>query len=93
MKRRNFLKAGTALAGISLIPSITLAADESEKLSPDDPQASALKYTETSEVEGHYCHNCSQATGDLEAEWMGCNIFPGKQVKGSGWCAVWSARG
>jgi hypothetical protein len=93
MKRRDFLRTGTALAGVSLIPTIALAGDEQPKLSTDNPQASALQYTETSEKEGQYCHNCSQAKGDLNADWVGCNIFPGKQVKAEGWCSVWSARG
>ena len=93
MKRRDFIRNTTALAGASLIPAIALADDELPKLSPDDAQASALKYTESSETEGQHCSNCVHANGDLTADWVGCNIFPGKQVKGSGWCAVWAARG
>lgn len=93
MKRRDFLRTSTALAGVSLIPAIALGADELPKLAPDDAQASALKYTETSEIDGQHCNNCVHANGDLTADWVGCNIFPGKQVKGAGWCAVWGARG
>ncbi|WP_049722894.1 high-potential iron-sulfur protein [Gilvimarinus polysaccharolyticus] len=93
MKRRDFLRTSTVLAGASLIPAIALADNDLPKLSTDDTQASALKYTETSTTEGQHCNNCAHANGDLAADWVGCNIFPGKRVKGAGWCAVWAARG
>ncbi len=92
MKRREFLKLSAATAGATLIPVYTVQAQE-EKLSPDDPQAKALEYVEVSETEGQKCNNCIHAKGDLEAEWVGCNLFPGKQVKTEGWCKVWAARG
>ncbi|MGD8174516.1 high-potential iron-sulfur protein [Marinimicrobium sp. ARAG 43.8] len=92
MKRRDFLKLSAATAGATLIPVHMIQAQE-EHLSPEDPQAKALKYVEDSEIEGQHCNNCIHAKGDLEAEWVGCNLFPNKQVKGSGWCSVWAARG
>ncbi|WP_286806880.1 high-potential iron-sulfur protein, partial [Marinimicrobium sp. UBA4209] len=77
MKRRDFLKLSAATAGATLIPVHTVSAQD-EKLSPDDAQAKALNYMETSETEGQRCNNCIHAKGDLEAEWVGCNLFPGK---------------
>ncbi len=92
MKRRDFLKISAATAGATLIPVHAVYAQD-EKLSPDDDQAKALKYVEESETDGQRCDNCIHAKGDLESEWVGCNLFPGKQVKASGWCNVWAARG
>lgn len=91
MKRRDFMKLSGIGAGLALIPVTNLAIAE-EPLSPTDPQASALGYVEKSPQENANCGNCAQAKGDLAAEWVGCNIFPGKQVKAAGWCKVWSPR-
>ena len=88
MKRRDFLRTGALLAGASLIP-VKLLADE-PRLSVDDPQAKALAYTETSETDGQTCANCIHATGDLASDWVGCRLFPGKQVAAAGWCKVWA---
>lgn len=94
MKRRDFIKLSAAGVGATLIPVKMLhAADQDKpKVDVNDPQAQALEYVETSSVEGEYCNNCIHATGDLDAEWVGCNLFPGKLVKGEGWCNVWAAR-
>lgn len=94
MKRRDFLKLSAATAGATLIPLHMISAEEEEqeKLDPSDPQAEALKYTHESEVEGQRCDNCIHANGDLESEWVGCNLFPNKQVNAGGWCNVWAER-
>lgn len=96
MKRRDFLKLSAVGAGATLIPVQLLHAQEEEpakeKLSPEDPQAQALKYVHESPIEGQRCNNCIHAKGDLDQEWIGCNIFPGKQVNAAGWCNVWAAR-
>lgn len=94
MKRRDFLKLSAAGAGASLIPVKLLHAQEGgqEKLSPEDPQAQALEYVHETPTEGQRCDNCIHAKGDLDREWIGCNIFPGKQVNAAGWCNVWAAR-
>ncbi|WP_111641295.1 high-potential iron-sulfur protein [Marinimicrobium alkaliphilum] len=94
MKRRDFLKLSTATAG--LIPLVNIpvgyAAADKPRLATDDPQAQALQYIETSEVEGQYCDNCIHASGDLSEDWVGCNLFPGKSVAAKGWCSVWAPR-
>ena len=71
-------------------------------LDPESPQAKALGYHEHySDVdqsvwarykEGQICGNCQLAQGDVSADWMGCGIFPGKQVAREGWCNAWVAR-
>lgn len=88
MKRRDFLRTGALLAGAGLIPVKLMAEDE--KLAEDDPQAVALEYTHNSETEGQTCANCIHAMGDLESEWIGCRLFPGKLVAAAGWCKVWA---
>lgn len=93
MKRREFLQL-SGMAGVCmLIPSISLSALADEPLvSVDDPQAKALGYVELSPTDGQVCGNCIHAKGDLTAPDVGCNLFPGKQVKNAGWCKVWAAR-
>jgi len=92
MKRRDFLRLSAFTAGATLIPIKVLAAEEEARLDPSDPQAQALQYTEETPVEGQRCDNCIHASGDLSADWVGCNLFPGRQVKAGGWCSVWAAR-
>ena len=90
VKRRDFIKMTGLAAGASLIPVYQVRADEMAHLSEDDPQAKALGYVVQSTLEGSHCANCAQAKG--EGDWLGCNIFPGKQVKATGWCKVWTPR-
>lgn len=72
------------------------------RLSEDDPQAKALAYRhEASTVDaaaqpryqpGQVCSNCALYVGEADAEWGGCSIFPGKLVKGTGWCNVYAPK-
>jgi len=71
-------------------------------LDPEGAQAKALGYVHnTEEVDNaayprhqasQNCANCQLAQGDLSAEWVGCGIFPGKQVASNGWCNAWVQR-
>lgn len=93
MKRRDFMKLSGVAGGCLLIPTVSISAFAADPLlSVDDPQAKALGYVEASEVDGQTCGNCIHAKGDLSAPEVGCNLFPGKQVKTAGWCKVWAAR-
>jgi hypothetical protein len=93
MKRRDFIKLSGVGAGLALIPVCNLAvADDPARLTAEDPQANALGYVEQSTDANSHCSNCMQAKGELAEEWVGCNIFPGKEVKATGWCKVWSPR-
>lgn len=93
MNRRDFIKLSGAGAGLALIPVSNLTVAQAPvHLSVDDPQAKALGYVEQSPNPKSNCANCAQAKGDLAGEWVGCNLFAGKEVKGTGWCKVWSPR-
>ncbi|GAB5413378.1 MAG: hypothetical protein Cons2KO_09810 [Congregibacter sp.] len=41
---------------------------------------------------GQQCSNCVLYQGG-DAEWGGCPLFAGQQVKATGWCSAYSARG
>lgn len=95
LNRRNFMKlSGVAAAGMVLIPVCQVEAADAPaaKLSSDDAQAKALGYVEKTPVAGSTCGNCMQSKGEAGAQWLGCNIFPGKQVNAGGWCKVWSKK-
>ncbi|MCC5870087.1 MAG: high-potential iron-sulfur protein [Gammaproteobacteria bacterium] len=102
--RRDFLKAaaiGAAVipAGSAALRSAPAAADELPRLSLDDPAAVALGYVhdvadvDTSRFpryeEGQLCSNCNLISGDADASWRPCSIFPGKLVANDGWCSAW----
>lgn len=105
--RRNIFKLAGAGSLALLLPSIgTLksgrALAQDNALDPESPQAKALGYVAHYDQidrakwprfqEGQICANCQLAQGDLTADWMGCGIFPGKQVAKEGWCNAWVAR-
>jgi hypothetical protein len=74
---------------------------EMPRLSESDPQAQSLGYVhdattvDTSKYPryqaGQACSNCALYMGG-DAEWGGCSIFPGRQVKGTGWCSVYAPK-
>lgn len=105
--RRDLFKIAGAGSLAMLLPAMTRmsagtawAADD--QLDPESAQAKALGYHHHySEVdqsrwprfaEGQICANCQLAQGDLTADWMGCSIFPGKQVANEGWCNAYVRR-
>jgi len=84
------------LAGLALAPlSLRLGrARGAELLSPEDPQAKALQYTEdaqraTAATAGSRCATCALYQGPEGSTQGPCQIFPGKEVKAAGWCASW----
>ena len=81
-------------------PKAAPSAGASAKLSEDDPQAKSLSYvhdattlegSQTRYQPGQACSNCALWQGG-DAEWGGCSIFPGKQVKATGWCNVYAPK-
>ena len=102
--RRRFLRG--AAAGVIAAPIVGLlggreaAAADQPKLDPSMGQAKALNYVHDAAdasdnpafKEGADCANCLQWTGG-DAEWGGCNIFPGKLVNRNGWCTAWAKQG
>jgi len=100
LQRRTVLKG--ALAALAAIPVIAAGRAEAAapaKLDPNDPTAKALGYVvDTTKVDDkkfaahkaeQKCTNCVQFQGKATDAAGGCNIFPGKQVEGNGWCSAW----
>jgi hypothetical protein len=79
------LIVGPALA----LTARTAAAADMPHVDPEDAQAKALGYTPQSTKADSHCKNCQLYTGDRNAEWGTCAIFPGKEVATSGWCSAW----
>lgn len=101
--RRNLFKLAGAGSLALLLPVTSRlgSAFAQERLDPNSAQASALGYVHNTEEvdEGKWashsvdqrCSNCQLAQG-VEGEWIGCSIFPGKQVAADGWCSAWVQR-
>ena len=82
------------------------AAESLPKVSESDPTAVALGYVhdatavDTSKFPkrageagaSQFCTNCSLYQAGEGEEWGKCSIFPGKLVKGAGWCNAWVAK-
>jgi High potential iron-sulfur protein len=94
--RRRFVAVVSALIGgvsvCSLLPR-KAEADELPHLSPNDPLAKALTYTEdastttvATHAPGSACANCNFFQGGSGA-FGACQLFPGKTVNAKGWCA------
>ena len=91
--RRGFLGAATGVTAVVALGGLQIrtasAGGHLPKVSPDDPQAKALKYVEMSTVDGQLCMNCQLYTGKDGDAYGPCAIFPGKEVAAKGWCASW----
>lgn len=95
--RRNFvqkLALGTALAPLALARLTASQAADQPLLSPDDPAAVKVKYTEDATKEkntmGHKCATCALYEGTYNSTQGPCQIFPDKLVKAAGWCSSWA---
>ena len=102
-RRRFFTGAGGALGAVVLanvLPRIARA-DDLPHLTPSDPTATALNYTEdASKVDktksptyaaGSACANCNFFQGGTAA-YGPCQLFPGKAVNAKGWCAGYAKK-
>jgi len=101
ISRRSLLKG--ALLAVAAAPAASLLSREAlaanPLVDPNDAQAKSLGYVhDASKVDGkanpnykagQRCTNCIQYTGKAGDAEGGCNLFPGKNVKGPGWCKVW----
>jgi hypothetical protein len=73
------------------------------RVTEDDPQAQSLGYrhdattVDASDYErfeaGQACSNCLLFQGGEGDEWGLCSIFPGREVKATGWCNVYAPKG
>jgi len=95
--RRGFLQKcllGAALTPVGLAHLSVSAAADQPLLSPDDPAATKVKYTEDASKEknakGNKCATCSLYEGTYNSTQGPCQIFPDKLVKAAGWCTSWS---
>lgn len=99
ISRRQFVQsagAATAFAAVGISPS-ALADSEMPRVNEDDPMAKALNYVHDAgtvdaakRFSDRYCNNCVLFAGDVDDEWAGCSVFPGKAVAGRGWCTAWA---
>ena len=96
--RRRFVRKlvlGAALAPVALARLTASRATDLPLLSPDDPAAKKVKYTEDasgekSATKGNTCANCALYEGAYSSTQGPCQLFPGKHVKAAGWCSSWA---
>jgi hypothetical protein len=100
LNRRQLVKLGAGAAAGLIIARTSVA--EEVALSESDPTAVALGYAEDASAvdtakwskkagpggDQQFCNNCSLYR-PIDDAWGGCSIFPGKKVKGAGWCNAW----
>lgn len=102
MSRREALKNIAAAAGALAVARSVVAAPETAHVSPSDPMAAGVSYTENAASvssakfpqykPGSKCSNCAQIAGKDGDTWRPCNVFGGKLVNANGWCAVYSKK-
>jgi hypothetical protein len=97
LSRRDFVRKwllGTTVTSLALARVTTSLAAGPPLLSPDDPAAKKLKYTEDAakvqEAAGNKCSGCALYQGAYSSNQGPCQIFPGKEVKAAGWCTSWA---
>jgi hypothetical protein len=98
--RRRLLKRvslGVAVAPIAGAALRTAWAANLPLVTEDDPTAKALKYTpDASKASGakpgSHCGDCKLFQGAAGATQGPCLLFPGKDVKATGWCSSWTAK-
>jgi hypothetical protein len=88
--------------GASLMPLATggvrrALAAPAPLLSVTAPEARAVKYVEDARkaqgaMPGSNCANCGLYQGPNGSAQGPCQLFPGKEVKASGWCSSWAAQ-
>ncbi|MGB7933320.1 MAG: high-potential iron-sulfur protein [Gammaproteobacteria bacterium] len=93
--KKNELSRRSVLKGLAAIPVIAAfgyhPGASAAMVSPDDPTAKALQYTEHSTEADKHCGNCNLYQGGAAATGP-CPIFPGKEVAAAGWCKSWVAK-
>jgi hypothetical protein len=104
LPRRTLLKV--ALMGGAALPLMAKLTDAQAAAQPlvdvNDPVAKSLGYiTDTTKVDAkanpthkvtQKCGNCLQFQGKVADKQALCNLFPGKDVPGGGWCKVWAQK-
>lgn len=95
-------EAASAAENAAAATSPSPASGGMPKLSEDDPQAKSLAYVhDASDIDGaaqprfkagQACSNCALYQAKDGEEWGACSIFPGRLVKGTGWCTVYAPK-
>jgi hypothetical protein len=95
--RRKFIQKwllGATLTPLALARLSSSEAADQPLLSPDDPAAVKVKYTEDAtkdkSAKGNKCSTCALYEGTYSSAQGPCQIFPDKQVKAAGWCTSWA---
>jgi len=95
--RRRFvqkLMLGATLAPLALTRFDSSSAADQPLLSPDDPAATKVKYTEDAgtqkSAKGNKCATCGLYEGTYNSTQGPCQVFPDKAVKAAGWCTAWA---
>jgi hypothetical protein len=73
------------------------AAASTPLLDAASPEAKAVKYVEdaaraSGATPGSNCATCALYQGAEGSKQGPCQIFPGREVKATGWCASWAAQ-
>lgn len=104
LPRRTLLKV--ALLGGAALPLVARMSEAQAAAQPlvdvKDPVAASLGYVlDTKKVDAkanpthkpeQHCGNCIQFQGKVADKQGACNLFPGKDVVGPGWCKVWAQK-
>jgi hypothetical protein len=96
--RRRFIRKlllGATFAPLAMARLTTSRAADLPLLSPDDPAAKKVKYTEVASsdkgaTKGNNCATCALYEGTYGSTQGPCQLFPGKHVKAAGWCSSWA---
>lgn len=96
-RRRLLRRLAAGAAAIPLATAVvrkTLAAS-APLLSVNAPEAKAVKYVEDAKqaagaAPGSSCANCGLYQGPEGSVQGPCQLFPGKEVRASGWCSSWA---
>jgi hypothetical protein len=84
--RRNLLK-GIAIVPVAMVLG-RVGTASAAMLSPNDPLAKSLGYTEHSKTPGQHCAICNLYLGGSAPKGK-CQIFGDKEVVATGWCKSW----
>jgi hypothetical protein len=105
LPRRTLIKA--VLLGGAALPLASRFVQDAQAatqplVDPNDVLAKSLAYgPDTTKVAAaanpthkptQHCGNCIQFQGKATDKQGACNLFPGKDVVGNGWCKVWAQK-
>jgi High potential iron-sulfur protein len=95
--RRHLLKRLALAVSLSPLAGALRPALAAPLLAASAPEAKAVKYVENAKdakgaSPGSSCANCGLYQGASGSSQGPCQLFPGKDVKASGWCSSWAAQ-